>query len=129
MRPTAAHVWEKTRRSLETGDSAVDASLDDNPVVDQNPPPLFLFFAAIVANGWFVKPKPFVYEPGMEPISSRFQKAISRWILFFSVWIIALSILPMTWVGGAFGAWLVWAIFNLRSTMKQMGRQVELKAH
>ena len=129
MRPTAAHVWEKTRRSLETGDSAVDASLDDNPVVDQNPPPLFLFFAAIVANGWFVKPKPFVYEPGMEPISSRFQKAISRWILFFSVWIIALSILPTTWVGGAFGAWLVWAIFNLRSTMKQMGRQVELKAH
>ena len=28
----------------------------------------------------------------------------------------------------AFGAWLVWALFNLRSTMKQMGRQVELKA-
>ena len=82
MRPTAAHVWED--RCLEAGDSAVDAPLDDNPVVDQNPPPQILFFAAIVANGWFVKPKSFVYEPGMEPISSRFQKALLRWILFFS---------------------------------------------
>ena len=77
MRPTVAHVWEKTRRSLEAGDSAVDVSLDDNPVIDQKPPPLILFFAAIVSNGWFVKPKSFVYEPGMEPISLRFQKALS----------------------------------------------------
>ena len=129
MRPTAAHVWEKTRRSLEDGDSAVDVFLDDNPVIDQNPPPLILFFAAILANGWFLKPKSFVYEPGMESISLRFQKALSRWILFFSFWILALSIMPMSWVGRAFGAWLMLVIFNLRSTMKQMGRHVELKAH
>ena len=43
---------------------ADDALHDDNPVVDQRPPPRMLFFAAIIANGWFVKPKSFMYAPG-----------------------------------------------------------------
>ena len=51
MRPTAAHVWEKTRGSLETGDSAVDASFDDNPVVDQNLPSLILFLLLLSPTG------------------------------------------------------------------------------
>jgi hypothetical protein len=128
MRPAAAHVWENTERALAAGDSADDASHDDSPVVDQRPPPRILFLAAIIANGWFVKPKSFMYAPGTASIPARFKKAISRWIAFFLFWAVALVALPVGWVSGAFAAWFAWIVFNLRTTMKEMDQQVELKA-
>jgi len=127
MRPTAAHVWASTERALAAGDSAADVLHDDSPVVDQRPPPRILFLAAIVANGWFVKPRSFMYAPGMEPIPARFKKAFSRWIAFFLFWAVALVALPVGWVSGAFAAWFAWIMFSLRSTMKEMDQQVELK--
>ena len=105
MRPTAAHVWASTERALAAGDSAADVLHDDSPVVDQRPPPRILFLAAIVANGWFVQPRSFMYSPGMESIPARFKKAFSRWILFFLLWAVALVALPVGWVSGAFVAW------------------------
>jgi len=128
MRPTPGHVWERTERMLAAGDAADDALHDDNPVVDQRPPPRMLFFAAIIANGWFVKPKSFMYAPGMESIAARFKKAFSRWILFVFFWVVALVALPMGWVGGGFAGWVLWITFKLRRTLQTMDRQVELRA-
>jgi hypothetical protein len=111
---------------LAAGDAAEDAFHDDDPVVDQGPPPRILFFAAIIANGWFVKPKSFMYAPGMESIPIRFKKAFSRWLLFLLFWIAALAALPMGWVGGAFASWFVWITIKIRSTVEDMDQQVEL---
>jgi hypothetical protein len=128
MRPTAAHVWASSEQALAVGDSADDALHDDSPVVDQRPPPRIIFFAAIIANGWFVKPKSFMYAPGMESIPKRFKKAISRWVLFFFFWIVALVALPVGWVGVSFAVWFAWITIKLKNTMKEMNQQVELTA-
>lgn len=128
MRPKAAHVWASTEQALAAGDSAADVLHDDSPVVDQRPPPRILFLAAIVANGWFVQPRSFMYAPGMESIPARFKKAFSRWILFFLLWAVALVALPVGWVSGAFVAWCGWIAFKLRRTMSDMDQRVELKA-
>lgn len=128
MRPTAAHVWESTERALRAGHGANDVSHDDHPVVDSQPPPRILFYAAIVANGWFVKPRSFMYSPGMEPISARFKKAFSRWILFFLFWTIALIFLPVGLVGAAFAGWLLRITVELNRVIGDMDQQVQVES-
>ena len=70
------------------GDKAGDAPLDDNPEIDRSPPPRFVFFAALIANGWFLRAKSFMYSPGVESVPSRFKAAFSRWLLFGLFWIV-----------------------------------------
>ena len=53
-RPTPQHAWQAIESSLAAGDTAGDAAHDDDPAIDQSPPPRILFLAALIANGWFV---------------------------------------------------------------------------
>jgi hypothetical protein len=69
-----------------------------------------------------------MYAPGMESIPKRFKKAISRWVLFFFFWIVALVALPVGWVGVSFAVWFAWMTIKLKNTMKEMNQQVELTA-
>lgn len=127
-RPTAGHVWDHIENSLAAGDAAGDASHDDNPEIDRSPPPRILFFAALIANGWFLRAKSFAYSPGVRSVPERFKAAFSRWLLFVLIWIAALAIAPTPLVGLAFAGWLVWIVRDLRRTWGDMGVQVELTA-
>ena len=98
-RPTPQHAWGAIERSLAAGDAAGDAAHDDNPVIDQAPPPRILFVAALIANGWFVGVKSFAYSPGVGSVPSRFAAASSRWLLFLAFWAAALIFLPTVLVG------------------------------
>jgi hypothetical protein len=128
MRPTATHAWQKIEGALVAGEAAGDASHDDNPVIDRGPPPRLVFFAALIANGWFLRAKSFMYSPGAESIPSRFKTAISRWFAFLLFWIVALAIAPTGLVGLAFAGWAAWIVLDLRRIMREMDNQVELKA-
>ena len=128
MRPTPAHVWENTEQALAAGGSSGDAIHDNNPLVDQRPPPKIIFFAAIIANGWFIKLRSFMYSPGMGSIPARFKTTISRWVPFVLFWIVALLALPLGWVGVSFALWSAWITIKLKKTMKEMNQQVELTA-
>lgn len=128
MRPTARHVWNQIEASLAEKDAVEDARHDDNPETDRAPPPRIIFFAALIANGWFLRAKSFMYSPGAEPIPSRFKAVFSRWFLFLLFWIIALFIAPSTLVGIAFVGWLGWIVWDLKRIMNEMDDQVELKA-
>ena len=128
MRPTAAHAWQRIEDALGAGDTAGDAAHDDHPVVDRGPPPRLLFFAAIIANGWFMRAKSFMYSPGSASIPARFKAAFSRWIFFVLFWSVALVMLPLGLVGLAFTGWLVWIGFDLRRVLGDMSHQVEVKA-
>ena len=87
-RPTARHVWDHIEGSLAAGDAVGDALHDDNPETDGAPPPRIVFFAALIANGWFLRAKSFMYSPGAEPIPSRFKAVFLRWIPFLLFWVV-----------------------------------------
>jgi hypothetical protein len=127
MRPTAAHAWQNIEQTFSLGDEAEDAAHDDNPAVDSGPPPRPLFFAALIANGWFLKAKSFMYSPGSPPIPARFKRVMSRWPVFVLVWIAAFTLLPPTWVGAGLVGWIIWIARDLRKVLADMGSQVEIK--
>lgn len=127
-RPTAQHAWDNIERSLTAGDATGDAPHDDDPVIDQAPPPRILFYAALIANGWFLRVKSFAYSPGVRPVASRFRAAFSRWLLFLGFWAAALAFAPTVLVGLAFAGWLAWIVRDLRRTLGDLKMQVELVA-
>ena len=127
-RPKAGHVWDHVERSLTAGEAAGDATHDDNPEIDQSPPPRILFFAALIANGWFVRAKSFAYSPGVRSVPERFKAAFSRWPLFVLFWIAALVFAPTPLVGMAFAGWILWIVRDIRRTWSNMNVQVELTA-
>lgn len=125
-RPTAGHVWAQLKKSLDAGDAAGDAAHDDNPEIDRAPPPRIVFFAALIANGWFLRAKSFVYSPGVGSVPARFKAAFSRWLLFFLFWMLAIVFLSPLLVAAAFVGWVVWIQHDLRRVLSDLEDQVEV---
>lgn len=126
-RPTADHVWRSIDASLRAGDAAGHSAHDDNPEVDSAPPPVALFMAALIANGWFLRVKSFVYSPGVASTPARLKKALSRWPPFIIAWLAAFGWLPTLWVSIGFVSWLVWIVMDIRSAWGRMDIQEEIK--
>ena len=126
-RPTADHVWRSIDASLTTGDAAGHAAHDDKPELDSAPPPVALFMAALIANGWFLRVKSFVYSPGVASTPARLKKALSRWPLFIAVWLVAFVLLPILWVSIGLACWLAWIVTDIRSAWGRMDVQEEIK--
>jgi hypothetical protein len=126
-RPTADHVWRSIDASLREGDAAGHSAHDDNPEVDSGPPPVAVFMAALIANGWFLRVKSFVYSPGVASTPARLKKALSRWPPFIIVWLAAFGWLPTLWVSIGLVSWLVWIVMDIRSAWGRMDIQEEIK--
>ena len=126
-RPTADHVWRSIDASLREGDAAGHSAHDDNPEVDSAPPPVALFMAALIANGWFLRVKSFVYSPGVASTPARLKKALSRWPPFIIAWLAAFVWLPTLWVSIGLVSWLVWIVMDIRSAWGRMDIQEEIK--
>ena len=125
-RPTAAYVWGAVESALTAGGSAGDAPLDDDPVVDSEPAPWFIFIPALLANGWFLRVKSLVYSPGITMTPSRIPKILARWPLFFAIWIVALFLFSTAWVGVAFVGWFLWIVYDFRRIMRKFQLKKEL---
>lgn len=127
-RPTAQHAWRAIEQSLAAGDAAEDAAHDDQPEIDNAPPPRPLFIAALIANGWFLRVKSFAYSPGVAPVPKRFAAAFSRWLLFFAVWIAAIVFLPAAPVIFALVCWVAWIARDARRTLGSLDVQQEISS-
>ncbi len=112
-RPTATYVWEQVEDALAAGDAG-DASLDELPVVEGGGPPLLLFIALILANGWFVRVRAMAFEPGMRNAYGKVRRAMLRLVVFVAAWVLAFVYLPTLPVVLALAAWGVIVVREVR---------------
>ncbi len=103
-RPESKYVWNAIESAMESGE---EPRLDENPVLTAKSRSWFVFMLLALAQGWFLWPKmsPLARE-GDNPSHTPKQ----RWIrvdVFIMLWILALVLFPVKYVGLAFAAWLV----------------------
>lgn len=79
-----------------------------------------IFLAALIANGWFLGTKAFLYSPGTDEVPRRFARAFKRWFLFIAFWVGALIFLPTLAVVSGFVCWLAWIARDIRRTLHRM---------
>jgi len=107
-RPTACYVYQKIAESLEQTDNIEDAQLDGKPELDSKGRPFPVFVALLLANGWFIRPVPFLLTNSKLTPLQRAKRAMRRIPFFFASWIAAFLILPTNWVTTAVIAYGVW---------------------
>ena len=105
-RPTATHVWRHVQTALEQPADAADAPHDDNPELDAKPAPWPLFVTLLLANGWFMRPKSFAYQPGKDTVGIRQRNAMLRIPLFAAFWALLFLLLPLWLVALLLVAWV-----------------------
>ena len=103
-RPEAVYTWSHMKAALET---QVDADFDREPVLATKDVSWFRFIMIMTAHGWFLRPKAFPLGRPDDPPSGRPINAMRRVYGFVALWILALVLLPVTWVASAFALWLV----------------------
>lgn len=99
-RPTATYVWGEVRHALAR-QSGEDAALDEAPMLDSRPVIFPLFAALLMANGWFMRPRPFTYQGDGKNPMQRIPMVMLRLLLFVSLWAGAFAFLPTIWVSVA----------------------------
>ncbi len=112
VRPTADHVWQQTQAGLT---EAADVSLDERPTMDAPRVIWPLFVAILIANGWFIRGRPFPLMEGGPSHTRRIRRAMRRLAGFVVLWIAAFVVLPVLPVAVALGAWTAWIIPQIRS--------------
>ena len=121
-RPTANHVFDNVSRALAAAPASgerADAELDTKPRLDSRGIPWPLFMSLLVANGWFIKPKPFSFLREGPPVKQRARRALLRVPLFIAAWVVAFALLPSLWVGIALIAWAAWLTPQIRFINRQ----------
>lgn len=109
-RPTATYVSQKVAESLELTASYEDAQLDEKPELDSKGRPFPVFVALLLANGWFIRPVPFLLTNSKLTALQRIKRAVRRIPIFLTFWIAAFLILPTSWVATAAIAYGIWLI-------------------
>jgi hypothetical protein len=105
-RPLPEHVWEQTQKALANGAEAEDAGLDRVTEFDMRTPPWPLFVFLLLANGNFLRPRPFpLSRGGPDDIGKRSKRAVAKALLFLVALGVALATLPTAWVLAALAAW------------------------
>lgn len=113
-RPTPEHVWASVRAALAAPASG-DAALDEDPPLDSRRTPFPLFAALLMANGWFLRPRPFSNQgDGKNPLKG-IPRAMRRLVVFVALWVAAFAWLPTAGVALALIAYLSIAILGFRS--------------
>lgn len=98
LRVAPEHVWESVSKELARSSAGGDAPLDPTALEGRAPPwPLFVLL--LLANGNFLRPRPFPLERGgLDRTERRSAFALAKLVLFLGGWAAALALLPTGWV-------------------------------
>jgi hypothetical protein len=123
-RPTANYVYQRLTESLEQTNDSRDALLDNEPELDSKGRPFPLFVALLMANGWFIRPVPFLLTNSKLSALQRIKRATRRIPIFLAIWIAAFLILPANWVATAavaYGIWLIPIVVMIYKGLQHIG--------
>ncbi len=103
-RPEADYTWNLIKENL---DAAEDAPLDRDPKMGADQLSWLQFLLILTAHGWFIRPKafPLLRDGGKDTVTPTM--AQRRAYIFAGLWLIALIVMPLAWVAGAFLLWVV----------------------
>lgn len=105
-RPLPEHVWGEIEKALADAPNAPDAPFDEVTEFDWRAPPWPVFVFLLLANGNFLRPKPFpLSRGGPDDVEQRSRRALAKAVLFLAGWSVAFATLPTTWVLAALGVW------------------------
>jgi hypothetical protein len=112
-RAIPAHVWTEIKKALARPADSPNAPLDDPPA-DRLTPPWPLFVCLLVANGNFLRPRPFPsLRDGTMP-TRRLKAACWKIVAFLGAWGAAFTWLPPGLVLLALVGWAAWITPGLR---------------
>ena len=103
-RPSAEYTWREILVGLA---DAGHAPLDESPELPSKDWSWPRFLLVLLAHGWFIRPKAFPLGRADDAISANPRKMNGRIAAFAALWVLALLVLPLSWVALAFGAWLI----------------------
>ncbi|MEM7541091.1 MAG: Yip1 family protein [Pseudomonadota bacterium] len=103
-RPEARYTWDLMRSRIADGK---DAPLDRDPKLGAEDLPWWKFLLILTAHGWFLRPRAFPL--GRDTDNTRVSPGamMPRVYGFIALWLLAMVLLPMSWVGVAFVGWLI----------------------
>ena len=107
-RPTAEHAWSHVQEALVTATG--DAALDSDPKLDSRGAPWPVFVAALIANGWFIRPRGFAATETGPSVQKRFRRVLVRQLAFAGGWIAAFAYLPTLPVALVLAGWIAWIV-------------------
>lgn len=107
-RPVPEHVWERIRQVIASNGSE-DAPLDNEvEKFDFKAPPWPIFTLVLLANGKFLRPKPFpLTRGGSDDVEAGARGAVRNLVIFLIAWAAAFTWLPTPFV---VAAGVVWAL-------------------
>lgn len=109
-RPIATYVYQQITASLEQTDKTKDALLDNEPELDSKGRPFPVFVTLLMANGWFIRPAPFLLTNSKLSALQRIKRAARRIPVFIAFWIAAFLFFPTNWVATAAVSYCIWLI-------------------
>jgi len=98
--------------------------LDNEPELDSKGRPFPVFVALLMANGWFIRPVPFLLTNSKLSALQRIKRAARRIKIFIALWIAAFLVLPTNWVATAaiaYGIWLIPIVIMIRKGLQHIG--------
>jgi hypothetical protein len=106
-RPAAAYAWARIQQGLAEPGDRPDAALDvvARQDLDHRGIPWPLFVTLLVANGNFLRPRPFPFDPEGKTGPERAPRAIAKVPVFLGAWAAAFVFLPAAWVLAALAGW------------------------
>ncbi|MFL2536097.1 MAG: hypothetical protein ACJ0RQ_07735 [Candidatus Azotimanducaceae bacterium] len=103
-RPEARYTLDQI---VEAQGQEGDATLDREPLMGANELSWLKFLVLLTAHGWFLRPKVFPLLRDGTKDSVTPGAAMRRAYIFAGLWLLALVMLPLAWVAGAFVTWLI----------------------
>ena len=117
QRPTPEYTWAQIESRLPEG--TPEPELDENPEFARDDLSWPRFLTILMAHGWFIRPKAFPLGREGDTASMNFKHIPWRIGIFVAAWVLAFTLLPLSWAFVGVLAWIAIAAPGIISIHRQ----------